>query len=343
MENKTREFFESIVYIFLIILVIFASSYGSISIRLIPLLFILGIVGNAIFKRHIMTTILGFIVALCVNYIKTPTDIAYVFFTSASMSLNIIMGEIFGKYILKIVDIAKEKSDNKKEKTISICILVLTLLLSMLIHNFTNGSVVTYQDCKKSLNEYLRKNYTNPEKFKEINANYYLSKNPRYVFYLANTDINEVYKFTVYLNEKDMIIDGYKEYVQSSKIKEIDSAITNCIVKLEDNSKYDDLNIKAKFANDDKVCIEISKDVEKINDKSLDSFSKEVVSFLEDIKECSAYDKIEQIDLSLKCKNQEEVGVASIIYLKEYNLVIEEKSDIPYKYILRALNMEYDY
>lgn len=342
MESKKREVFESIVYIFLIILVIFASVYGSINIRLIPLLFILGIVGNALFKRQIMTTVLGFIVALCINYLKTPTDIAYVFFTSSLMCLNIIMGEVFGKYILKILELIKQKEE-KNKKIVPICILTLTFVLSILIHNFTNGSIVTYQECKKSLNEYLKENYSNSEKFKEINANYYLYKNPRYVFYLANTDIGEVYKFTVYVNEENMIIDGYKEAVQSNKTREINTALTNCILKLEDSSKYDDLSIKAKFANDDKVCVEISKVVNDIDEKSLEKFAKEIVSYLDDIKDSSAYEKIEQIDLSLKCSDKEKTGVASIIYLDEYNLAIEEKSNIPYKYILKALSMEYDY
>lgn len=343
MENKAREVFESIVYIFLVILVIFASVYGSINIRLIPLLFILGIVGNSLFKRQIMTTVLGFIVALCINYIKTPTDIVYVCFTSSTMCLNIIMGEVFGKYILKIIKLIKEKEENKNKRIVPVCVLALTFIFSILIHNFTNGSIVTYQECKNSLNEYLKENYSNSEKFREINANYYLYKNPRYVFYLANTDINEVYKFTVYVNEKNMIIDGYKDFVQSNKVREINTVLTNCILKLEDNSKYDDLTIKAKFANDDKVCVEISKIVDNIDDKSLEDFSKKIASYLEDINKCSVYDKIEQIDLSLKCSNEENVGVASIIYLDDYNLAIEEKSNIPYKYILKALSMEYDY
>lgn len=342
MESKKREVFESFVYIFLIILVIFASVYGSINIRLIPLLFILGIVGNALFKRQIMTTVLGFIVALCINYLKTPTDIAYVFFTSSLMCLNIIMGEVFGKYILKILELIKQKEE-KNKKIVPICILTFTFVLSILIHNFTNGSIITYQECKKSLNEYLKENYSNFEKFKEINANYYLYKNPRYVFYLANTDIGEVYKFTVYVNEENMIIDGYKEAVQSNKTREINTALTNCILKLEDSSKYDDLSIKAKFANDDKVCVEISKVVNDIDEKSLEKFAKEIVSYLDDIKDSSVYEKIEQIDLSLKCSDKEKTGVASIIYLDEYNLAIEEKSNIPYKYILKALSMEYDY
>lgn len=343
MENKIKDVFESIIYVFLVILVIFASVYGSIYVRLIPLLFILGIIGNAVFKRQIITTVFGFCVALCINYLKTPSDMAYVLFVSATMCLNIIIGEAFGKYITKLIDGIKEKERFTDKKILKpTFVLIVTLIIALLIHNFTNGSIITYQECRKDLKKYLKENYTNAEKFKEVNVNYYLYKNPRYIFYLSNTEINEVYKFTVYVDEDNMIIDGYKEATQNNKLSEINTALTKCIINLDDSSKYDDINIKPRMVEDDRVSLEISKNVNKINEETTESFAKEIVSYLDDIKKSGVYDKIEQVDLYLKCIEDPNMSLASIIYLDDYNLSVEEKSDISYKYILKALKMEYE-
>ena len=342
MENKFKEILESIVYIILLIIVIFASVYGSIYIRFIPLLFLLGIVGNLVFKRKIITTILGFLISLCINYLKTPLDIFYVIFVSATMSLNIVIGEALGKCIYEIVTKIKNKEKNNKKIAIYGFLSIITLVLALLIHLFTNGSVVSYNESKEKLNDYLEENYSNISKFKELNANYYLYKNPRYIFYLLNTEINEIYKFTVYVNEDNLIIDEYKEVTQKNKIDEIDLKITQAILSLDDKSKYDDLGTKVKFSKEDKITIEISKNVEKIDDTSKEEFSKEIVSYLDDIKNSGVYEKIEQLDLSLKCTSKVE-SIVSIVYLDDYNLVINEKTDLPYKYILKSLNMEYDY
>lgn len=344
MKNKINEMLESIVYVFLIILVIFASVYGSIYIRLIPLLFILGIVGNAIFKRQIITTALGFVISLCINYLKTPTDLMYVLFVSATMSLNVIVGEAFGKYLLKLLSGIKDKERCKDKKILKpTFVLIVTLVIALLIHNITNGSIITYQECKKELNQYLKKNYGSTDTFKEINVNYYMYKNPRYIFYLSNANQNDVYKFTVYVNENDMIIDEYKDSVTSSKVNEINKVLTDCIINLDDSSKYDKLFIKPKIVEDDKISLEISKSVSCIDKITTETFAKEVVSYLEDIKKSSVYEEIEQVELSLKCTGNLSDSLISIIFIDDYDLAIEEKSDISYKYILKSFNMEYDY
>lgn len=344
MENKLREIMESIVYIFLIVLVIFASVYGSIYIRLIPLLFILGIVGNLVFKRQVLTTILGLVVALCINYLKTPSDIFYVLFISASMCLNIILGEAFGKIILKLISSIKEKKNYFDKKNILFSFAgALLVILELTLHNYANGSIVSYQECRKNLKEYLKENYSNYDRFKEINVSYYAYKNPRYIFYLSNMDVREISKFTVYVNEDNMIIDEYKDLIQNNNISKINDAINSCVVNLEDSSKYDDLNIKVKYSFDDKVCLEISKKVENVDEISTNDFSREVAEFLEDISLIDVYKNIYEIDLSIKSKTNLNEGLASIVYLQEYNAAIEDKSDIAYKYVLKSLNMEYEY
>lgn len=344
MESKGKDILESIVYIIFVILVIFASVYGSIYIRLIPLLFVLGIVGNAVFKRQMLTTILGFVVSLSINYLKTPTDIMYVLFISSIMCFNIVMGEAFGKCLQDFITRIKEGESIKDKKGLrTICLLLLTIGTTLLLHSITTGSIGSYQECRKNLSSYLEENYINADKFKEINVNYYAYKKPRYVFYLSNTDIKEIYKFTVYVNEEDMIIDGYKEAVQNNKITQVSNALANSIINSEDSSKYDDFDIKVKTASDDKLCVEICKNVKLIENNTVDEFAKKVALYLDDIKNSGVYDKIEQVNLLLKSKDKPDTSIVSIIYMKEYNLAVEEKSDISYKYILKALKMEYDY
>lgn len=58
-------FIEGFVYSLLIIVTIIAITIGPIYIKFLPILYILGILGNMLFKRPIITSIFASIVSIC--------------------------------------------------------------------------------------------------------------------------------------------------------------------------------------------------------------------------------------------------------------------------------------
>ena len=337
MEKKIdlKESIGKVVYIFFILLVVFSSIYGNIYIRMIPLLFILGIVGRIGFKKQVMTTFLGFIVSLCINYLKTPSDIAYIFLMSGMMAFHIAIGEIFAECLLKILK--KEENSKKSKKVIGSVLLFCILIIELGVQQVTNGNPFSYQEAKKKLFEYMNTKYEDVSQFQELNANYYVHPSPRYVFFMVNA--GTVSKFSVYLTD-NVIIDEYEEENKINQLERVESILTDCIVKLEDNSKYDDINIRAKFVEDNKICLNIEKNISTINQEELEKLAKEIVSYLEDIKESTAYQEIDQLLISLKNPTNMQENLVSTIYIEAYEKNLEERSILPYKYILKAFHTE---
>lgn len=334
-EISLKESIGKIIYIVFILLVVFSSIYGNIYIRMVPLLFILGLVGRIGFKKQVMTTFLGFIVSLCINYLKTPSDIAYIFLMSGIMAFHIALGEVFSEFLLKCLK--KEENAKKSKKIISGILLVCVFILELGVHQVTNGNPLSYQEAKKKLLDYMNTKYENGNQFQELNVNYYVYPSPRYVFFMVNA--GNVSKFSIYLTD-NVIIDEYEEENKSNQLERIESTLTDCIVRLEDNSKYDNINIKAKFVEDNKICLNIEKNVSTINQEELENFAKEIVSYLEDIKKSTVYQEIDQLLISLKNPTNIQENLVSTIYIEAYEKNLEERSILSYKYILKAFHTE---
>ncbi len=342
MEKKDslKRLLEKIVYVFLIVLMIFSSVYGPIYIRFIPLLFLLGIIGRVVFKRQVITTVFGATVALCINLLKTPNDIIYVFFISFMMAFYIALGELLGNFILKLYENFHTEKSRKVTFGYSVAIL-LNIIVALGLHNITNGDIFRYQKAQEDLKEYLLSTYQEEGKFKEVSANFYLYPNAKFVFYEKEVNSNRVYKFSVYEGNESIIIDEYKVMYQQEKIQNMNMELNKCIIESEDSSKYDHLDIKVVMIDDQNLGLEIGKNVTELNEENLETFAKEVVEYLEQISNCEAYKAIDEIRLCLKNKNQKEEKVSSILYMEEYQTMLEDKTLLPYKYILKSLNIEY--
>lgn len=334
-EINLKESIGKVIYIFLILLVVFSSIYGNIYIRMIPLLFMLGLVGRIGFKKQVMTTFLGFIVSLCINYLKTPSDIAYIFLMSGIMAFHIALGEVFAEFLLKCLK--KEENGKKAKKIASGILFVCVCILELGVHQVTNGNPFSYQEAKKKLFNYINTKYQEGNQFYELNANYYVYPSPRYVFFMVNA--GNVSKFSIYLTD-NVIIDEYEEENKTNQLERVEEILTDCIVKLEDNTKYDNINIKAKFVEDNKICLTIEKNVATINQEELEKLAKEIVSYLEDIKGSSVYHEIDQLLISLKNSTNMQENLVSTIYIEAYEKNLEERSILPYKYILKAFHTE---
>ena len=312
------EYIEAIIYIVCIIVVIFANLYGSIYIQMLPLLFILGIVGKIIYNRPISTTIFGMIVAICALYTTGVTNIYENLLLSLSMAIYIALGEICGFAIEKSYKCIKDKKERlKKRSIISYCMMLIILVSTLSIYNYTNSNIYEYKNVEQRLQIYLSENY--PDKnFKITNVKYNFLGEKTFNFDVIEMAETRIYKFIVSKSEKYEIEDGYLKYEKANREK---IANEKLIKYLKDNKlqeKYKDMKMQIKLNETYNFEFEITKETEKVDEDSVLDFSKKIASVINDVKKFEYFRKLEQIVISLKNDKNVNETLTSYLYIDRY-------------------------
>ena len=345
LSKKQIQYIEAIVYIIAIIVVIFCKVYGTIYFSYIPLLVILGIVGKCLFKREIVTTVFGVIVSICMVYTKGQMDILENILYSFLIGLDIALGELLGTYLIKThKKLIKEKTKKGKFNKEAIKIYVITfaiLVITLNISIYTNGNIFDYLKCKKTVQNYITESYDKKDSFKIVNAIYTVGINRSYTFKVLNLKDDSISNFTVYLKNKNIVKDEYKEKVLTNNINEIKNKLNTYLDENNYASKYKDLQINIEYLEKENIKIILDKKVEDVDKNEQEVFAKQIVSFLEDIKSCDIYNKVEELQISISNINQTNDILVSNIYIDGYEQNILTKNEEPYLYILKALSIEY--
>ena len=101
--------------------------------------------------------------------------------------------------------------------------------------------------------------------------------------------------------------------------------------------KYQDIDIEVITQNDE-ITLDLTKYVNSIENE-IETFAKEVESYLNDIKEFEGYNEIQNFQIVLKNINDNNDIVSSCINKKSYEENIS--IDSGYVYILKSLNVEF--
>lgn len=337
--DKTRYFVEASIYILCIIVVVFANCFGPVYIKMIPLLFILGIVGNIIFNRALITTIFGFSIAICMVKISGVNDLSIIAISSIFMALYIGLGEICGKYLKDSIEYLKSKKNRKgKNAILSYVLVIITFLLSLIFNNIVNSNLFTYAANLDKLEKYITRNY-GEGKFSYVSSSYNMFKDSNFSYVMKNNEDGNNYKFTVYLNKEFNIQDGYSEYLNSKRKFEIEEGFIKFLE--EENFKIDNIGISLNTIFENEFELEILKQIENIDETEIINFSKEVVQYIEELEKYDTDNNITQLLLKLKSTKDSKKNLLSNIYLEGYMKNKELNVEENYKYIQRALKIEY--
>lgn len=328
-KHKIMLYVEAILYIIFIALIIFLNIYGMIQIRMIPLLFILGIVGKIVFDRPVSTSLFGAIISFL--FLMWQARIAL--FESSMYSLYIAiligMGEVLGGLIEKIYDDFKNIKSMKKTKRAFIYFLTLIfVILPIYVNAYTNGDIFSYNKAKIKLNGYIEKTYS-ANNFKIVSSNYKFYKYRGYTFDVQKNDDGDIYRFIVYSN--DNILDGYKEDVLDSNNSIINNQLSEYIKQNSINEKYPDFNITATYNTLDELNIDITKNAQIVDDASVEKFAKQTKEILDILKDFEKYSEITQAKIKI-------TGTTNNILESTI-----QKSDFnnDYVYIVHSLKVEY--
>ena len=156
---------------------------------------------------------------------------------------------------------------------------------------------------------------------------------------MKNNEDGNNYNFTVYLNKELDIQDGYKEYLNSKEKLELEEDFIKFLESKE--FKIDNIEISINSIFNDEFELEISKQIENIDDNEIINYSKEVVKYIENLEEYPKNNKITQLSLKLKSTKDSKQNLESNVYLEGYRKNKELNVEEDYKYIQRALKIEY--
>lgn len=334
-------YIEAIIYITCIIAVIFANLYGSIYIQMIPMLFILGIVGKIIYNRPVSTTVFGMIVAICALYTTGVTSIYQNLLLSFCMAIYIALGEICAYIFEKLCKYIKNKEDRFSKKTVfSFCFLVITLIATLSIYNYTNSNIFEYRNAKQRLENYFAQNYKD-KNFKITNVKYNFLGEKTFNFDVREQTDTRIYNFVVSKSEKFEIEDGYLKYERANKEKNANAKLIKYLKDNNFNEKHKDVKLQIKLNEIDNFEFEIIKEVDVINEDSVLDFSKKVASVINDLKNFEYFKQLEQVVISLKNTKDTNETLTSYLYIERYlnndNINIEKD----YMYIQKSLIVEY--
>lgn len=339
LKNKTKLSIEVTFYVICIVLVILLNDSGNIYFRMLPLLFILGGVGNIIFGRPVMTTIFGMITSLCIVYIKERVGFVENIFIASCTGLNIAIGEILGNQVMKSYHALKKKNAKKRIRKEYIYVILL-LLIIVGIQEYTNGNIIKYENHHALVNTYLKETYPN-EQFKLISSQYSFGKNSRYLFVYKNVQTQENYPITIYTQKGYTIYDQYQHDLMLQEAKEATKALNNYLKKQNLDNVYVSFFLECKYTEVGDLTLVLNESVEEVTEERKIEFSKKVANFLEDIQSFRRYEQINRVDIMLKDKINSSNTVLTNIDMELYHENKETQALTNEEYILQALQIEY--
>lgn len=298
LKKKYFGYLEGTIYILLTVFVIFTAIAGPIIIKLIPLIFVLGIVGRTIYDRPLITAIFGFIVSICIIYMLGTYSFGYNLMYSLFCFICILMGEVAGMYLLRLIDKKRKKKMFKK----NIVAFVLVILAGYFLNSYVNGNIFSYLKSVQTIKDYINLNYPDSNNTKIYDGKYVINEYMYYSFKLKNIDVNDqkAYEFAVFSDNK--VIDGYENSRLNSNSKQLKSKFFSRF----DLSKYTDSNfdIDIKYVDlKNNIAIYISKSIDKINSDELNKFAEEVNNILDDISVFDEFSKISKMNISISDEN----------------------------------------
>ena len=314
-KNKYFGYVEGVIYIILTIVVIFASITGPIVIKLLPLVFLLGVVGRIVYNRPVITSIFGFLVSICTIYTLGTYSFEYNLMYSLFCFIGILMGEVAGMYLIKLTN---NKVDNVEKNSFrSIITIILLTLTGIYLNNYFNGNIYTYLEYKHKIENYISANYPNSDNAIISEGKFVFTKYKYYSFNVKNIDNNDenTYNFAVYSDNK--IIDGY----ENSRLSLTSEQLKIEFLKEVDLTKYKDFEFDIKYSDlKNNITVYITKSVDDINSDQLNNFSEDVNNILDNMSIFNKFTNISKLNISIEDdENKLDAEINSTnFYDKEY-------------------------
>ena len=333
------KYLEGFIYCFVLIVSVLLCTSGNTFIKMIPIAFLSGAVGQIMFGKKAMTSIFSCIISIVLLQVRTPGTLVQNITSTVVITVLSLVGELCGYSLKKLIHLIKLKSTKRreKEKLKNYIICCTTIIIGVIINSLVNGNLISYIRCKDNLKQYLYAEYSSTSRFKIFSARYSLEDKAKYTFFTRDVlNNNEVGKFVVYLDDRKTVQDDYKQKVIDTKIREMTSYIQNI-------EKSEGINIQLGMNETDNLTLDITKTVNEVNEESINLFAQEIVNIIDKVSDVKGFEEVEQMRIVLECNENEKENLASYIYMNGYNEMQQKNEENPVDYIKKALNIEYIY
>ncbi len=310
---------EAMIYVLLIIVASYFTICGNMFIRMVPMIYFLGIFGVIAFNKPIVTVVLSCISTIVFGILVEHQINSSILLFAVYSTFMIICGEITG-HILNIFyeNFRLRKFIKYYHKFIYAFILLLTILVPVILNNVVNSNFITYIIAKDNVERYINEHY--------VFTNYYINDIKYCPSYKGG-----IYEFNTVVDGVDVQIN----YTTDEKVSDVNmnkrKEMLNKIANAEINIMLKEKNLTSLDVN----CIyDYSKiatipDVIKMNIYNVElSQVNDVVFFIDYLKNWSKYEMVERIDISIDNKN---------VSITKNNL---KKDDINAEYILNGMKQE---
>lgn len=306
---------EAIGYVLLIILASYFTINGNIFIRMVPMIYLLGIFGITLFDKPIVTIILSCISTCIFSYFSENEINGNVFIYTAYSGLMITLGTFTG-HILNILyeNYKLRKFIKYYHKIIYFVLLVLCVLIPIFLNNIVNSNMISYLIAKEEIGKYINDNYAYSEYYiKDIKYN-----KGMYAFVASIDGIDVKLNYT--FSEKVLDIN------MKNRIEKLNKALNAEMNILLKENGLTELAVKCSYGYSK---IATMPDIIKINVLNVKANKLDnVLVFLETITEWNKYDIIDRIDIVVEGKD---------VSIAKKNL---EEKNITKEYILNGMKQE---
>lgn len=335
--NEIKKYIEAIIYSIVLILLVLLMLTGNLYIEMIPIGIIIGVLGQITLGKRAMTSFFTCILSILILQMRNPKILNVNIVSVIKITILVLIGELLGWSAKRLYRLYKNRKrvtkKIKRERVVCATISVITFVTGIILSGFFNGNYPDYFKARNSLKKYLLEEYKSSSRFNIVSSKYECSLNSRYIFNVEDTKEGNSGKFSVYINDIKNIQDEYLIQSKKSKIKTINENIKHL--------NTDNITLIATIDNINLVNITISKSVDNIEKNVIESYAKEIVDYINQIKIIDQNNEIDKIKIILESKNNKMESISSYIFLEGYNSMLEEGNIEAYEYILKALNIEY--
>jgi len=303
--EKRKIYIESIAYIVSIFLASYLVVCNNIFIRMIPMLYILGIVGRKVFDKPIITSILGFFNILVFGFIINGSFNVQVLLLAVYSLIMIIAGEFTGYIISELYQNFKlSKFIKHYTKIVYVISLFLLIIIPVFLNNMVNSNIVSYAISKAKIEADIVENYSNTYNIKEV------SYTPAVT--------GGMYEFTVEINSFIVKLDYCKgkitdtnlmeratAYDQASFIgttKTSGSGLNQEINEVININQYPDIKIEGRY---DYSEVKLLPDIVRINIELTDANIENIVKVITSLKTWEKATMVDRIDISTTNRSDE--------------------------------------
>ena len=295
--ERRKIYIESIAYIVSILLASYLVVCDNIFIRMIPMLYILGIIGRKVFNKPIITSILGFCTILIFGVmINSRFDMQVVLLAVYSLMM-ILAGETTGFIISALYQNFKlTKFIKHYTKIIYVVSLFFLIVIPIFLNNLVNSNIVAYAMDKSKVEAYIVEHYSNTYDIKGVSYTPAITGG-MYEFiveidsFIVKLDYCKGKITDVNLMER---ADAYEHTNSSGIAKVTEDSLDIEINRTVKINSYTDIKIEGRY---DYSEVKLLPDIIKINIELTDMNIENVVKVINDLKTWEKFSMITRVDI----------------------------------------------